>query len=139
MRKDSVIILSHWVWRLSVPGEVKSLSFDMTGDDYKAGGQTTLVYDDLKMELLKKDSGELVKKGFMSFIANALMKNSNAGKEKVKPVTMTFTRDTTKSFFNLVWKTIFEGDKKYYSEAIKKAGSMNRLFLKTPLNLSFVR
>lgn len=92
-------------------GEVKSLKFEMNGDNLKSSGTTTLVYDNLKLELLKMDSTEQKKKDFMSFVTNALVKNSNAENDNIKPVKMTFERDTTKSFFNLVWKTIFEGAK----------------------------
>lgn len=92
-------------------GRVDKLEFNMNGDDYVAKGNATLLYDDLKMEVLKKDSSELKKKDLLSFITNALVKNSNADKKNVKPVLMSFKRDTTKSFFNLVWKTIFEGAK----------------------------
>lgn len=92
-------------------GKVDELKFDIKGDDYKANGTTQLVYEDLKIELLKKDSNELVKKDLMSFITNAMVKNGNAHKDNLKPVEFSYQRDTTKSFFSLVWKSILEGAK----------------------------
>ncbi|MEP7168838.1 MAG: alpha/beta hydrolase-fold protein [Bacteroidota bacterium] len=52
---------------------------------------------------------ELKKKGFVTFLANTLIKNENTNTANNKQVN--FTRDTTKSFFNLVWKTVFTGVK----------------------------
>ncbi|MEO6491100.1 MAG: hypothetical protein ABIO04_14245 [Ferruginibacter sp.] len=93
-------------------GSVNKLEFNINGNDLQANGKETLVYKDLKMEVLKKDSSEeLKKKNLMSFIANALIKNGNSGSSNIKPVEMSYGRDTTKSFFNLVWKTIFAGAK----------------------------
>ncbi len=93
-------------------GRVNKLSFNLTGTDHTAKGSTTILYDDLKIEVLKLDSGEAKKKGFQSVLANALMKNSNPQNGVTRTGEINYERDITKSFFNLLWKSIFSGVKK---------------------------
>lgn len=93
-------------------GEVKSLAFNLTGDDLQARGPVILKYTDLQIDMLKKEENELNKKGLMSVLANLLMKNSNPRNGKLKEADAAFERIQTKSFFNLIWKTIFDGVKK---------------------------
>ena len=45
----------------------------------------------------------------MSALANTLVKNENTNSANSKQVN--YERDTTRSFFNLVWKTIYTGVK----------------------------
>lgn len=91
-------------------GEIDGLNFTIDGTDTMAIGKILMNYHDLKMDLLKKSEGEgLKKKGFLSFVANAIVKNNNYGNA---PEQVNYERDQTRSFFNLVWKTIFEGAKK---------------------------
>ncbi|CAN5812433.1 hypothetical protein BH11BAC4_BH11BAC4_10210 [soil metagenome] len=92
-------------------GKINKLSFNFIGDDVKSQGSSTLLYEDLKVELLKKDSNELKKKGLMSFVANMLAKNSNPQNGILKQGKINFERDPTKSFFNFLWKSVFDGAK----------------------------
>ena len=93
-------------------GQVNKLSFNLSGTDQMAKGTTTILYNDLKIEVLKSDSGEAKKKGFQSLLANALMKNSNPQNGVTRTGDINYQRDITKSFFNLLWKSIFSGVKK---------------------------
>lgn len=92
-------------------GQINKLNFNFDGDWTSSKGNATLLYEDLHVELLKKDSNDLKKKGLMSFVANMLMKNSNPQNGNLKTGKIDFQRDTTKSFFNLMWKSIFDGAK----------------------------
>jgi len=92
-------------------GRVNKLVFDVNGSRLRSNGMVTLLYEDLKMELLKKDSTELKKKGLTSFVANLLTKNSNPQNGNTREGKIDFQRDMTKSFFNLLWKSIFDGAK----------------------------
>lgn len=96
-------------------GSVQKLTFNISGDDYRSNGDMLLLYDDLKIKLLK-NTGEgkpdIKAKNFTSFFANMFMKDRNPQNGQTRKVTMTFDRDTKKSFFNLLWKTLFEGTKK---------------------------
>jgi len=73
-----------------------------------------LLYEDLKITLLKKDSIEdrFKKKKLASFIANMVVKNSNPqGKKQVRVAEVHYIRDTNRSFFNLMWKSVYTGVK----------------------------
>ena len=93
-------------------GKVNKVTFNVTGTDYAAKGTSVLLYEDLKVELLKKDSADLKKKGLMSLLTNALIKDANPKNGIVRTGDISFQRDITKSFFNLLWKSIFSGIKK---------------------------
>ncbi len=93
-------------------GTVNKLTFNMTGTDQGAKGSATLLYQDLKVEVLKTDSGDVKKKGLQSLLANVLMKNSNPLNGVIRSDEINYERDKTKSFFNLLWKSIFSAAKK---------------------------
>jgi hypothetical protein len=93
-------------------GKINKLDVKLTGNDYKATGNLTFLYSDLKVELLKKDSADVKKKGFMSLLTNALIKDANPKNGEIRTSEINQDRDITKSFFNLVWKSIFSGIKK---------------------------
>ena len=95
----------------TIKGMINKLNFDFVGDNLSSKGTSTILYEDLKIELLKRDSNELKKKELMSFVANLLAKNNNPQNGTVKEGKIDFQRDTTKSFFNLLWKSIFDGAK----------------------------
>ncbi|MBC9911324.1 hypothetical protein [Chitinophaga varians] len=94
---------------------IRDLSFNIRGDERKAAGSVTLLYDNLKIAILKQDKEHksYSRKGLISFVANVMViKDSNPlPGEKVRVANPTQVRDVQKSFFNLVWKTLFAGVK----------------------------
>jgi hypothetical protein len=93
---------------------INDVTFSMTGNEKGASGEVKFLYSDLKVNILKKDDDtkEFKKKGLISLFANALfIKDSNPAKEETHVAHPHFTRDPQKSFFNLVWKTLFTGIK----------------------------
>ena len=102
--------------------QVKRLDAAIKGNNYDAGGTIKLLYNDLNITVLK-DAGDTVKKrGLLSFIANTFVlkkENPQPGKPaRVEQVA--YQRDVNKSFFNLVWKTIFTGAGKTVGYKVKK-------------------
>jgi len=96
-------------------GTVTSLDFNLTGNDNRIKGIVRLLYDDLKIRILKKDedSPGYKKKKVMSLMANIMVKNANPGKNKpVRIVSVSHPRDVYRSIFNFIWKSIFEGVQK---------------------------
>jgi hypothetical protein len=71
-----------------------------------------LLYQDLKIEVLKLDSGGTKRKGLQSILANALMKNSNPLNGVTRSEEINYEREKEKSFFNLLWKSVFSAVKK---------------------------
>jgi len=93
---------------------IQELTFNMQGNEKGASGTVKLLYDNLKIRILKRDeeTSELKRKGLLSLFANALaVNNSNPRDGKLHIAHPRYTRDPRKSFFNLVWKTLFTGVK----------------------------
>lgn len=96
-------------------GTINSLDFNLIGNDYRAKGIIRLLYDDLKVKLLKQEdlSKEYKSKKMISLLANIVIINANPDKNKpVRIVTVNHARDINTSIFNLIWKSIFEGAQK---------------------------
>jgi hypothetical protein len=93
-------------------GRVNQLSFNITGTNTAARGTSTLLYEGLKVELLKRDSGDVKTKNFMSMLTNSLIRDKNPNNGIVRTGDISYERDVTKSFFNLVWKSLYSGIKK---------------------------
>lgn len=93
-------------------GKINALDFDFKGNDHKASGPFTMKYENLKVDVLKKqDDSTLKKRGLISLVANIVVKNNNPDDGTLRKVMPEYDRDIYKSFFNLVWKTIFTGMK----------------------------
>ncbi|MCP9752534.1 hypothetical protein [Ferruginibacter sp. HRS2-29] len=96
-------------------GNIVSLKFDLKGDDLKASGTETLLYNNLKISLLKANedsTDELRKKGLVSLVANIFTKDQNPSNGNTRSVKIENERDITKSFFFLLWKSVFVGAKR---------------------------
>lgn len=77
-----------------------------------AKGNIDLYYKGLKLNLLKrdKDTDTLKKRGFLSFLTNAVMPNDNPkGNGKFRKGPINVTRDPRMSFFGLLWKCTQDG------------------------------
>lgn len=96
-------------------GQIKKLEFTLDADNYASHGKLVFLYDDLKVSVLKKDEEEkkLKEKKLVSMIANLVVKNANPGKKDTEPrvATIDYKRIPTKSFFNLIWKSVLQGVK----------------------------
>jgi len=96
-------------------GEIKKLSFEIKADENFANGKLDFVYNDLSVALLKKEEGKerLVRKGLISFLANNLVIYAdNPSKEgNFTSAVIHYKRKTTASFFNYIWKTLYQGVK----------------------------
>ncbi len=93
-------------------GEVKSMEFNIKGNVDGAHGRLVLKYTNLNIAIMKKDDDDHLKKsGIISFLANALLlDNANPkGKDPLKIGHPVYERPREASFFNLMWKTVFEG------------------------------
>ena len=96
-------------------GTINSLDFNLICNDYSAKGIIRLLYNDLKIKILKQeDIGKEYKtKKMISLLANMTIPNANPDKNKpAKVVSVNHPRDINKSMFNLIWKSIFEGAQK---------------------------
>lgn len=96
-------------------GMIKSLAFDIKANQDVAKGKVDFAFNDLSVALLKKEEGKarLVRKGLLSILANALIIYSdNPSKEgKFTSAPINYSRQPTGSFFNFIWKTLYQGVK----------------------------
>jgi len=94
-------------------GNINQLDFNFICNDYQAKGIIRLLYDDLKVKLLKKEDTDYKAKKVISLVANVFILNANPMKNKpVRIITVAHPRDEHRSMFNLIWKSIFEGVQK---------------------------
>jgi hypothetical protein len=91
-------------------GRVNRLSFTVNGSNYSATGAARLNYENLKIEVMKQGKKNGYKKnGLLSFVANEFfLRENNSPTDKFPDeYKVSYQRVPTKSFFNLIWKTVF--------------------------------
>ncbi len=110
-------------------GKLQSMEFDMKGNIDGASGRLVLKYNDLNIAIMKKDDEDQLKKsGFISLLANALLvDNANPkGSNPLKVAYPSYNRPREASFFNLMWKTVFEGIKVSVGITKEKEASLKK-------------
>lgn len=93
-------------------GTVYSFKANFTADTSISKGSLAITYDDLKISMLKKKGSEYKKKDLLSFLANIIVKNKNKKGEGMRTANIELKSDKYRSFFNLIWKSIFTGLRK---------------------------
>lgn len=90
---------------------VKSLDVSIHGDNYRASGMVKMLYNDLNVTALRLKGDSLKERALFSFIANnfVLKKDNPIPGDAPRTEQGVHEHDPTRSFFNLVWKTIFSG------------------------------
>ncbi|MEP6682714.1 MAG: hypothetical protein ABJA35_05610 [Parafilimonas sp.] len=88
---------------------IKRLKVHETGNSYNARSSVFFVYDDLKITALKPDNGKLKHRGFLSFVANTFILNKSNKEGEAEPKYVSYKRDSQRSFFYLIWKSILKG------------------------------
>ncbi|OCX50776.1 hypothetical protein BEL04_18760 [Mucilaginibacter sp. PPCGB 2223] len=96
-------------------GKEKQLSFSYLADKQQARGKLSVLYNDLRVALLKRDSSDntnrLKKMSIMSLFANALVikRDNPAGNEPVRIANVFLPRVPRWSIFTLMWKSLWVG------------------------------
>lgn len=95
-------------------GQISFSQFQVdAGADYSTGTMQ-LVYDDLKIALLKEDKGDELKvRSFYSSLANTAIRlfNSDEHEAKAQSASIYFERDKNKSIINYIVKSLLSGVK----------------------------
>lgn len=96
-------------------GDVKRMEFKIEANDRVANGVMKFEYNNLSVNLLKREEGEnrLVRQGWMSFLANAIILNPNNPSKEGMLVTAKIHEERAKngSFFHFIWKSLLQGIK----------------------------
>jgi hypothetical protein len=91
------------------------MNMHIEGDETYAKGNYTMLYDGLKMSLMKFDSKERQgPHGPFAFVGSTLVLypgNPMPGKE-VRTATASFARDTTMGFISILWQNMYRAAKK---------------------------
>jgi len=107
-------LLSNNVFMKVTSGEIESMSFYFTANDLKAKGSMRLLYHDLKVAVMNKetDKGNALSERFLSMVLNFKVFNSNPlpGKE-VRIGKIEYDRNPEKFLFNYCVKSILSGIK----------------------------
>jgi hypothetical protein len=94
-------------------GYINALSFRVQANDKRATGKLNFKYERLGVNLLKREEGKnhLVKKGWLSFLANNLVLNTSNPDRNGKFVSadINYTKVPSSTFFSYLYKTLFEG------------------------------
>lgn len=94
-------------------GKLKSLDFDIQADKTRANGNVMVLYNDLKISVLKKDDENKLKKmGILSLLANALVikrNNPTYDGAPARSFKVNYARKPTQSIFTFMWKALFTG------------------------------
>ena len=86
------------------------LQYEMNGNERAGTGNLRMRYDNMDILINQVEpDGSLDKKGLLSFLANRMViyKDNPSGKDKERIANNVLTqRESTKSFFNFIWKTL---------------------------------
>jgi hypothetical protein len=112
-------------------GTLKNFNFDMHANSRLSTGRVNLLYNDLKVKLLKPDStygfkGRIIE----SLYANIfIIKHDNPDKvgDTPRSFNLTFVRPTDFPFFKTIWTTLFSG--------IKPSAGLDKKTIQTIANL----
>jgi hypothetical protein len=94
-------------------GEVKELLFNIEANSRRAQGKIEFRYNDLAVAVLKREEGSsgFSRQGLLSLLANTVVINpSNPDARGIfKAARIKYERKPNRSFFNFIWKTLFQG------------------------------
>lgn len=98
----------------SVRGLIHELSFSMKGNDDYGEGSLRFLYNDMQVESFKMDSeSDTMKRNKVSSVINNMFLINNNPKNGVTRTPDFYSkREPNKSFFNLIWKSVFDGIQK---------------------------
>ncbi|RFZ81214.1 DUF748 domain-containing protein [Mucilaginibacter terrenus] len=96
-------------------GQLNSLDFDINSTSKVSTGKVTLLYNNLKIKMLKADTIKTYKnKTLASLFVNSLIikhDNPDDGEAVPRSANVRFVRPPTFPFFKTVWQTLFSGIK----------------------------
>lgn len=95
--------------RTEVSGEITNVVFDLNGNRFKCEGTMQMKYDNLKVFVLKKNLKK--KNKFLTTVANLFVRKDRTNQ---KQIDIEYKREEDKSFFNFIWKSLFDGIKKIF-------------------------
>ncbi|HSU27196.1 MAG TPA: hypothetical protein VLJ68_02365 [Chitinophagaceae bacterium] len=92
-------------------GHMNSLHFKFNGNNSGLNGSVTGLYDNLKIDFLEVgEDHKINKRHFGSLLRGFFIKDDNPHKkDPVRVAQVNYPRDKSRSFYNLIWKSIMNG------------------------------
>ncbi|NCD70460.1 AsmA family protein [Mucilaginibacter agri] len=113
-------------------GQLNGLTFDIHGNSEAATGNVTLLYNNLKIKLLKADTVQqkMKRMTIASFFANSFIikhNNPDVAGEQPRTISVNYKRPANFPFFKTVWKTMYSGIKPSFFDEKLQQDMKNRL------------
>jgi len=108
LSSETVNPVSKPLMNATTSGNLKDIQFTFNGNRERASGTFAIEYDDLKVNIYKKDGKK--KNKLVSAVGNLLVKNDS--NDRLKKTDLQIERKKDKSVFNFLWNFVMEGLKK---------------------------
>lgn len=108
IKSQNIDPVSKPLMNLTTDGDLNDIIFTFNGNRNTSTGKFAINYENLKVELYKKDGQK--KNKLMTTVGNMLVKNDSKG--ELKEADVSVDRVKHKSVFNFLWQFIQEGLKK---------------------------
>jgi hypothetical protein len=105
IKSEEVNPVSKPLMNVETSGTLNEVKFTFNGNRERSTGTFAINYDDLKVDIYKKDGKK--KNKITSALGNLVVKNDTKG--KLKEVKIGVDRSKDKSVFNFLWKFVMEG------------------------------
>ncbi len=97
--------VSKPLMNVETTGNLKDIKFVFNGNRERSAGTFAIEYDDLKVDIYKKDGKK--KNKLVTALGNLLVKNDS--NDRPKKVDVAVERSKDKSVFNFLWKLVMQG------------------------------
>lgn len=105
IRSEEVNPVSKPLMNATTSGILKDVRFTFNGNRDRASGTFAIEYDDLKVDIYKKDGKK--KNKLISAVGNLLVKNDSD--DRLKKTDVKIDRKKDKSVFNFLWRFVQQG------------------------------
>ena len=93
-------------------GRIKRMDFKIEGREHRSSTVMTFLYDGLDVEMLRIKDGKPIERTLLTNIANwFVIDDSNPLHGKIRTTETSATRDTSRSQFSYLWRSLMEGIK----------------------------
>jgi hypothetical protein len=95
-------------------GKIEGMQYHLDATDTRGLGKLILIYEDAKIKLLKKnnDKNKYQTKVIPTLAAGFVLKDSNPKNGNIRIGKVDYKRDTYRSIFNMMWRSMFAAIKK---------------------------
>lgn len=105
LESEKANVVSKPLMNATTSGTLKDIQFTINGNHTNAKGTFAIEYDDLKVDIYKKDGKD--KNKIISALGNLVVKGDSNG--DLKKVDVAVDRAKDKSVFNFLWKFVMQG------------------------------